>query len=68
MPTGRWADASGPSLIINGLPPGPHKILIQLENANHQPLDQDVVQFTIPDVATEAGHHLPQATRSSPGS
>jgi len=44
----RWADASGLPLIINGLPPGPHKILIQLENANHQPLDQGVVQFTIP--------------------
>jgi hypothetical protein len=44
----RWADASGEPLIVNGLPPGPHKILIQLENANHQPLDQGVVQFTIP--------------------
>jgi len=44
----RWADASGEPLIVNGLPPGPHKILIQLENANHQPLDQDVVKFTIP--------------------
>ncbi len=44
----RWADASGLPLIINGLPPGPHKILIQQEKANHQPLDQGVVQFTIP--------------------
>jgi hypothetical protein len=44
----RWADASGEPLIVNGLPPGPHKILIQLENANHQPLDQGLVQFTIP--------------------
>jgi hypothetical protein len=44
----RWADASGEPLIVNGLPPGPHKILIQLENANHQPLDQGVVKFTIP--------------------
>ena len=53
----RWADASGEPLIVNGLPPGPHKILIQLENANHQPLDQGVVQFTIPSMSTETGHH-----------
>jgi hypothetical protein len=44
----RWADASGEPLIINGLPAGPHKILMQLVNANHQTLDQSVVQFTIP--------------------
>lgn len=44
----RWADASGEPLIINVLPPGPHKVLIQLENANHQKLDQGVVEFIIP--------------------
>ena len=32
----RWADASGEPLIINGLPAGPHKVLIELVNANHQ--------------------------------
>ena len=31
----RWADASGEPLIINGLPAGPHKVLIELVNANH---------------------------------
>jgi hypothetical protein len=54
----RWADASGLPLIINGLPPGPHKILIQLENANHQPLDEGVVRFTIPAGLTETGASL----------
>jgi hypothetical protein len=44
----RWADASGEPLIINGLPPGPHKILIELVNANHQTLDRGVVNFVIP--------------------
>jgi len=43
-----WADASGNPVIINGLAPGPHKILIQLVNANHQPIDQGTVQFTMP--------------------
>ncbi len=44
----RWADASGEPLIINGLPAGPHKVLIELVNANHQTLDQGVVNFVIP--------------------
>jgi hypothetical protein len=47
--TWHWADASGVPIIINGLAPGPHKVLIQLVNANHRPLDQQVVTFTIPD-------------------
>ena len=34
----RWADASGEPLIINCLPPGPHKVLIELVDANHQTL------------------------------
>jgi hypothetical protein len=45
--TWHWADASGNPVIINGLAPGPHKILIQLVNANHQPIDQGTVQFTM---------------------
>jgi hypothetical protein len=46
--TWHWADASGNPVIIQGLPPGRHKILIQLVNANHQPIDQGTVQVTIP--------------------
>ena len=44
-----WADASGEPVILNGLPPGPHKTLIQLETANHQLLDQGAVEFTVPE-------------------
>ena len=43
----RWLDASGEPLTINGFAPGPHKILIQLVNANHRPLDQAVIAFVI---------------------
>jgi hypothetical protein len=42
-----WAEASGDPIIILGLMPGPHKIVIQLVSANHQPIDQDTAQFTI---------------------
>ena len=43
-----WADTSGEPVILNGLPPGPHKILLQLESANHQLLDQGAVKFRVP--------------------
>ena len=44
-----WADASGEPVIINGLQPCPHKILVQLESANHQLLDQGSVMFKVPE-------------------
>ena len=46
--TWHWADASGNPVIIQGLPPGPHRVLIQLVNANHQPLDEGKLQATVP--------------------
>jgi hypothetical protein len=46
--TWHWADASGNPVIVNGLAPGPHTILIQLVNANHQAIDQEVVRVTVP--------------------
>jgi hypothetical protein len=43
-----WANTSGEELIINGLPPGPHKIRMELVNANHKPLAEGVVKFEVP--------------------
>jgi len=43
-----WADASGDPVIVNGVPPARHKILIELVNANHRPLDKGVVTSAIP--------------------
>jgi hypothetical protein len=47
-----WADASGEPVIVNGLAPGRHKVLIQLVNADHKPLDQGVVEFIVPAKST----------------
>jgi len=44
----RWADASGGPVIVNGLLPGPHKIEIELADADHQPLARHVVKFEVP--------------------
>ena len=52
-----WADASGEPVILNGLPPGPHRVLLQLETANHQELDRGIVQFTIPDSVRPVAAH-----------
>ena len=46
-----WADASGTPLILRGLPPGPHKVLIELVDANHQPVDKGTVTFDVPTKA-----------------
>ena len=50
-----WADASGEPVILNGLQPGPHKVLIQLVNVNHHPIDQGTLQFTIPAAKPQMG-------------
>jgi len=49
-----WADASGEPVILNGLAPGPHKVRIQLQTANHSLLDQGMVTFTVPEAASAA--------------
>jgi hypothetical protein len=44
----RWVDTSAQPIIVNKLPPGPHKILIELVDPTHRTLDRQVVNFTIP--------------------
>jgi len=49
-----WADASGNPIILMGLLPGPHQVLIELEDANHRTLDKGTVTFVVPaKAATE---------------
>jgi uncharacterized protein DUF6130 len=44
-----WADASGNPIILMGLLPGPHKVLIELADANHRILDRSLVTFVVPE-------------------
>jgi hypothetical protein len=46
-----WMDASGVPLIIQNPPPGPHRVRLELVDANRHDLDQRVVEFVVPDVA-----------------
>jgi hypothetical protein len=46
--TWHWVDASGEPLIIQGLTPGPHRVLIELADPTHHVIDRHVVSFSIP--------------------
>lgn len=52
----RWADASGNPIILMGLPPGPHKVLLELEDANHHTLDKGAVTFVVPEMTVTEKH------------
>ncbi|WP_373371525.1 DUF6130 family protein [Microvirga sesbaniae] len=44
-----WADASGETLVLVGLPPGPHKVLIALADPTHKVITSQAVSFVVPD-------------------
>jgi hypothetical protein len=52
-----WADASGNPIILQGLSPGPHKVLITLVDANHHPIDDGMVTFVVPEKSALEKHH-----------
>lgn len=43
-----WVDASGEAIIVQGLTPGTHRILVELADPTHHVLDRGVVTFEIP--------------------
>jgi len=49
-----WAHTSIDPLIIQGLPSGPHRVLIELANPAHKIIGSQTVSFEIPQ--TGAGH------------
>jgi len=51
-----WADASGLPIILQGLLAGPHKVLIELVDANHHTLDKGMVTFVIPEKIAAEKH------------
>lgn len=51
-----WLDASGEPISINGLVPGPHKLLIELEDPTHKLIDSKIVSFDIPKRLETALH------------
>jgi hypothetical protein len=51
-----FVDASGETLILVGLEPGPHKVLIELADPTHKVITSKTVKFTVPDSKALGGH------------
>ena len=46
---GHFVDASGETMIVVGLPPGPHKVLFELADPTHRVITSETVSFMLPD-------------------
>ena len=44
-----FVDASGETIILVGLQPGPHNVLIELADPTHHVITSQTVEFTLPD-------------------
>jgi hypothetical protein len=44
-----FVDASGETVVVVGLPPGPHKMLFQLADPTHRVITSETVSFVVPD-------------------
>ena len=52
-----WAEASGNPVILLGLTPGRHEVLLELMDANHRKLDAATVAFVVPEKGAAEQHH-----------
>ena len=44
-----FVDASGETVVVVGLTPGPHKVLIELADPAHKVITSQTVKFTVPE-------------------
>ena len=51
-----FVDASGETVILVGLKPGPHKVLFELADPTHKVIASETVRFTVPDLKTTKSH------------
>jgi hypothetical protein len=51
-----FVDASGETIILVGLDPGSHKVLIELADPTHKVITSETVKFTVPDLKTPQSH------------
>ncbi|MEJ0037877.1 MAG: DUF6130 family protein [Gammaproteobacteria bacterium] len=49
--TWHFVDASGETLILVGLAPGPHSVLIELADPTHRVITSETVKFVVPALA-----------------
>jgi hypothetical protein len=51
-----FVDASRETIILVGLSPGPHKVLIELADPTHKVITSEAVKFIVPDTKTAKSH------------
>ena len=51
-----WADASNEPIILVGLEPGKHKVLIELADTTHRVITSKTVEFVVPDTKSAQLH------------
>jgi len=47
-----FVDAAGQTIIVVGLEPGPHRVLVELADPTHRVITRETVAFTVPDRRT----------------
>ncbi|MEJ1934116.1 DUF6130 family protein [Nostoc sp. NIES-2111] len=50
-----WADASDQTLVLVGLPPGPHRVRIELADPTHKVIAGETIPFVVPEPKARAG-------------
>ena len=50
-----FVDATGETLIVVGLTPGPHKVLVELADPTHKVITSETVNFTVPSKNAQKG-------------
>lgn len=55
--TWHFVDASGETIILVGLEPGLHKVLIELADPTHRVITSEPVTFTVPDPKKPKSSH-----------
>jgi hypothetical protein len=51
-----FVDASGETVVLVGLVPGPHKVLFELADPTHKVITSETVRFTVPDPKAPEPH------------
>lgn len=64
---GPWhfVDASGETIVLVGLPPGPHKVLIELADPTHRVIAAETVNFSVPATASRGAREAPTLSESA---
>jgi len=52
-----FVDASGETIILVGLVPGPHRVLIELADPTHKVITSETVRFVVPDQHVSSPDH-----------